>query len=207
MRRIVAGVVLVAFVVVGFGGCATKTETGAAIGAGTGAAAGAVLGAIFGGKRGAAIGAGLGAILGAAVGAGVGKYFDDKEERSRAESVRAVAYTPAQGNLLSVSGSEVVPRPARPGDEVRVKVSYDLLTPDPEQTVPVTETWLVMYQDKPVGDAIVRPIQYKVQGGHSSTFKFGVTKDFLPGEYVVIMRISNGQTERSVRSIVVVEIV
>ena len=48
-----------------FTGCATKTQSGAAIGAGTGA----LLGQVIGGNTGATIiGAGVGAIAGAAIG-------------------------------------------------------------------------------------------------------------------------------------------
>lgn len=205
MRRILSGLLIITLVSVGFGGCATKTQTGAGVGAATGAALGAAIGGAVGGRGGVLIGAGIGVVLGAAIGAGLGKYFEDREERKRAESVRVVAYNPQQGNLISVGGSDVSPVPAKPGDQVRVKVSYDLLTPNPEQMVPVTERWLVMYDGKPVGQPIVRPTQHKSQGGHSSTFKFDVNKDFLPGEYLVITTISNGESERSIRSIVLVQ--
>lgn len=205
MRQVVSCLLLIAFVSVGFGGCATKTQTGAGIGAVTGAGVGALLGAVLGEKRGAAIGAGIGAILGTAVGAQIGKYFEDQEERNRADSVKAVAYTQQQGNLMSISSADVSPRPASPGDEVRVKVSYDILTPNPEQKVPITEQWLVSHEGKPLGKPIARPTQYKTQGGHSSTFKFVVNQDFLPGEYHVLTTISNGETERSIGSVFLVQ--
>jgi hypothetical protein len=200
MKCVTSGILMILLITTSLGGCATKTQTGAGIGAATGVAAGAVLGAILGGKKGAAIGAGAGAIVGAAVGAGVGKYFDDKTERNRAQSVQAVAYTPERGNVILMGDSFVAPTPARPGDEVRVKVSYDLLAPKAGQNIPVTERWEVLYQGQPVANPIVRPVQQKTQGGYSSTFKFTVNKDFLPGQYEVVTTISNGETERQVNS-------
>ena len=200
MKRGVVSLVIIALLSGSLGGCATKTQTGAGVGAATGAAVGAILGGIFGGKTGAVIGAGAGAIFGGAVGAGIGKHFEDKAERDRAQSVGALAYKPERGNIIRVGDSVVTPMPARPGDEVRVKVSYDILAPDPYQTIPISEQWVVLYEGKPLVDPIAREVQQKSQGGHSSTFKFTVNKDFLPGEYDVITTISNGQSQRQVRS-------
>jgi hypothetical protein len=200
MRRFIAGATAVALLAVGLGGCSTKMQSGASIGAGIGVATGAVVGAVLGGGRGAAIGAGAGVLIGGLVGAGVGKHFDDKEERSRAQAAKIVAYRPEQGHVIVVSDTSVTPVPANVGDDVRVKVSYELLTPNAEQMVPITERWLVVHEGKPVGTAIVRPVQQKAQGGHSSTFKFTVNDDFLPGEYEVITTISNGATERQATS-------
>jgi len=66
MKRIDLLLMIVASVsLISFTGCATKTQSGAAIGAGTGA----LLGQAIGGNTGATIlGAGVGAIAGAAIG-------------------------------------------------------------------------------------------------------------------------------------------
>jgi hypothetical protein len=45
---------------------------------------------------------------------------------------------------LIVEWAEVVPAVAKPGDEVRVKVRYSVLAPNPQATIPVTETWLFL---------------------------------------------------------------
>ena len=67
-------------------GCATNTETGAAVGAGTGAVGGAIIGGLAHAPLvGAAIGAGAGALTGAAIG-----HAEDKAEaRQAADAVTA----------------------------------------------------------------------------------------------------------------------
>jgi hypothetical protein len=119
-------------------------------------------------------------------------------ERSRAEVVAYSRYTPNQGNRLIVEGAEVVPAVAKPGDEVRVKVRYSVLAPDPQAMIPVTETWLFKFKNQPIGESIRKPLQYKAQGGYSSTYKFNVTPDFSPGNYHVLVTISNGKTSQSI---------
>lgn len=74
----------------------------------------------------------------------------------------------------------MMPAVAKPGDEVRVKVRYSVLAPDPHATIPITETWLFTFKNQPVGEPIRKPMQYKAQGGYSSTYKFKVTPDFPP---------------------------
>jgi hypothetical protein len=81
---------------------------------------------------------------------------------------------------LIKEGAEVMPAVAKPGDEVRVKVRYSVLAPDPHATIPITETWLFTFKNQPVGEPIRKPMQYKAQGGYSSTYKFKVTPDFPP---------------------------
>ena len=210
MRRLIATTLVVALLAVSLSGCATNnlksnTAKGAGIGAATGAAVGGTIGAIMGGKKWAAIGAGIGAVIGAAIGGGIGKYFDDKKERDRTQSVEAVAYKPELGNVILVSGSSVNPTPVKPGEEVRIKVSYDVLAANPDQTVPIAERWVVLFQGQPVADPIVRPVQHRTQGGYASTFKFTVNRDFFSGHYEIVTTISNGHTEREVRSTMQVE--
>ena len=97
-----------------------------------------------------------------------------------------------------MKGTEVVPAVARPGDEVRVKVRYSVLAPDPQTTIPVTETWLFLFRNQPVGEPIRKPKENKAQGGYSSTYKFKITPDFPRGTYQVLVTISNGTTSRSI---------
>ncbi|MDH3497167.1 MAG: OmpA family protein [Gemmatimonadota bacterium] len=83
MRRIVP-VVMIAALVVGLAGCATKTQTGAVVGAGGGAVIGAVIGKAAGNT---AAGAVIGAAVGGAAGAIIGNYMD----RQAAEMERDLA--------------------------------------------------------------------------------------------------------------------
>ncbi len=72
MKKVVAFVLLGALLV-GFAGCATRSQTGAAIGAGSGAAVGGLIGRAAGNTAAGAI---IGAAVGGAAGAVIGNYMD-----------------------------------------------------------------------------------------------------------------------------------
>lgn len=72
MKRAVAVVVMGALVV-GFVGCATRSQTGAVVGAGSGAVVGGVIGRAAGNTAAGAI---IGAAVGGAAGAVIGNYMD-----------------------------------------------------------------------------------------------------------------------------------
>lgn len=141
---------------------------------------------------------GLGGFIERAVGTMTGAVSTLQLERSRAEAVAYSRYTPQQGHRLIVEGAEVISEVPRLGDEVRVKVRYSVLAPDPWALVPVTETWQFKFKDQPVGQPIRKSMQHKAQGTYSSTYKFTITSDFPPGSYHVIVTISNGKTSRSI---------
>lgn len=191
-KRVTGSLVVVAFGAMALTGCATSSQTGAAVGGLSGAGLGAAISAATGGN------AWLGALIGGAVGSVAGALIAAELERSRAEAVAQTRYTPRQGHRLNVEGAEVVPSLARPGDEVRVKVRYSVLAPHPQATVPVSETWQFKFKNQPVGEPVRKPMQYKAQGGYSSTYKFNVTSDFPPGNYHVLVTISNGKISRSI---------
>ena len=134
--------IVTSILILAIGGCATNTQTGALLGGATGAGAGAIVGGIAGGKEGALIGGSIGAIVGTVAGVEIGKYFDDKVERTRPQSVETVDYTRDQGDTLVVSGVNATPHVAGSGEEVQIRVTYDVLAAEAEQQVPVTETWI-----------------------------------------------------------------
>jgi len=72
MKRMVAVLVL-GVLVIGFTGCATRSQTGAAVGAGSGAVVGGAIGRAAGNTAAGAI---LGAAIGGAAGAVIGNYMD-----------------------------------------------------------------------------------------------------------------------------------
>jgi hypothetical protein len=191
-KRLTSIFVLVALGGMTLTGCATSSRTGAAVGGVGGAGLGAMISAATGGN------AWLGALIGGAVGSVAGALIAPELERSRAEAVAHSHYKPKHGHRLIVEEAEVVPTIARPGDEVRVKVRYSVLAPDPQATIPVTETWQFLFKNHPVGEPIRKPTHNKVQGGYSSTYKFKVTPDFPPGNYHVLVTINNGRMSRSI---------
>src|SRR2546428_13661334 len=81
---------MVAFIAVALGGCATPGER-TAIGAGGGAAVGAGIGAIAGGWEGAAIGAVVGGIAGGAIGNYLDKQTQGLQQVAKARPPRAGA--------------------------------------------------------------------------------------------------------------------
>lgn len=191
-KRLTSILVVGAFGTMTLTGCATSSQKGAAVGGLSGAGLGAAISAATGGN------AWLGALIGGVVGSVAGALIAPELERSRAEAVAQTRYTPKQGRRLILEGAEIVPAIAKPGDEIRVKVRYSVLAPDPQATVPVSETWQFKFKNQPVGEPIRKPMQYKAQGGYSSTYKFNVTRDFPPGNYHVLVTISNGKISRSI---------
>src|SRR5688500_14651706 len=88
MQRVWVYHIVVCVLIGSMNGCATKTQTGALAGGALGAGSGAAIGAAMGGKEGALVGGALGTILGTSAGAAIGKYFDDKQERTRDQTVQ-----------------------------------------------------------------------------------------------------------------------
>lgn len=72
MKRTVAALLMCALVI-GFAGCATRSQTGAAVGAGGGAVVGGLIGRAAGNTAAGAI---IGAAVGGAAGAVIGNYMD-----------------------------------------------------------------------------------------------------------------------------------
>lgn len=141
---------------------------------------------------------GFGSFVEHAVGTFTGAISTLQLERSRAAAIAHHRYRPQQGQLLIVEAAEVIPEVARLGDEVRVKVRYSVLAPDPLALIPVTETWQFKFKDQPVGKPIRKSMQHKAQGTYASTYKVTITSNFPPGNYHVLVTISNGKTSRSI---------
>jgi hypothetical protein len=190
MRKVTAWIVLVALFPIVLGGCATGTQTGAVLGATAGAVIGAGVGFFLGGQQGAFIGATIGTGLGTATGAAVGQHFENRQQHTRPQASQAHTYQPSQGQLLAVSEMRVVPMLVKPGDTVQVTVTYDVLAPEPNRQIPITETWVFKHNTTQL-TTIARPEQLKDQGGYASTYTFTMAKNALPGEYQAIVTVSN----------------
>jgi len=190
MRKVTAWIVVVVVFPVVLGGCATGTQTGAVLGATAGAVIGAGVGFFLGGQQGAFIGAAIGTGLGTATGAAVGQYFENQQQRTRPQTSQAHAYQPSQGPLLALSQMRVVPMLVKPGDTVQVTVTYDVLAPEPNRQIPITETWVFKHNTTQL-TTIARPEEFKDQGGYASTYTFTMAKDALVGEYQAMVTVSN----------------
>jgi outer membrane protein OmpA-like peptidoglycan-associated protein len=109
--RPVAAMTLLA---VGVAGCATRTQTGAAVGAGVGAAAGAGIAAATGGSttRGAIIGAVVGGAAGAIIGRQMDRQAEELERIEGAEVERVgegIHVTFASGILFPFDSDQLLP--------------------------------------------------------------------------------------------------
>ncbi|HKJ87515.1 MAG TPA: OmpA family protein, partial [Gammaproteobacteria bacterium] len=105
MKKLLAGLAIVA---VSLAGCAqpqTKTQQGAMIGTGVGAAAGAGLGQAIGGDtKGTLLGAGIGAVVGGLAGGAIGRYMDNQEAAMRQQLAGVeAANVQRNANLLAVT--------------------------------------------------------------------------------------------------------
>ncbi|MEW5745874.1 MAG: hypothetical protein AB1805_10630 [Nitrospirota bacterium] len=121
--------------------------TGAGIGAATGAAAGALLGS-EGAKTGSAV---IGGLVGALVRGAIGHYTQDVK-RDRQTTARQYNYRPASGSVLRIEDAFATPAAVRPGDAVSLNTTYAVLTPNPADTVSVTEARKIRHNGAVIGN-------------------------------------------------------
>lgn len=123
-------------------------------------------------------------LVGAVLGAAVGNYLD-QQVRHRAAVAAELDYTPTQGTVLKIRRAEVIPTPTKPGEMVQAKVEYDVITPNPDETVTLKEQRLILKDGqnytKPVERELIKP-----QGGHVSTYSFTLPETAPEGRYTVL---------------------
>lgn len=184
MKRAIAPVlILTLLLAVSAGGCATQTQTGAAIGGAAGAGTGALIGGLVGGGKGAAIGAAAGALLGAGTGALIGHYRD-KQVADRETTARQAGYAPAQGTVVMVR-TAVIPVPAKPGDTITANLGVSVLTPDPSETVTLVDARAIQKD----GTTVIGPAQRQItvsQGSYESAVPIELPKEMPAGQYILV---------------------
>jgi hypothetical protein len=193
MKRVICGIVLIAFVGSQITGCATTQEaSGTAKGAGIGAVGGAVIGAIIGGRRGAAIGA----LAGAAVGAVTGHYYD-QQNATRAQAEKK--YGPQiAGDRLEIESATLAPEDVAGGAAVDSAVQYTTLSSRKDAQIKVTEVRTLIGPKDTIELAkreVARP-----QGTYTSTMKFTFPKDLPKGDYTLVTTITDGIQTKTARS-------
>ena len=190
MRKIVSLAAIAALSVSILSGCASQNgamreHRGAAIGTGTGAVGGAVVGGLLGGKRGAVVGGLLGALAGGLVG-----NYHDQQEKSLAETRRAYAeYTPAKGTRLKIERVKTTPSSAAPGATIEIQLTYAVLTPREDVTVPVRENREILFNGNKVGEASV---DIEREGGTwRSVVPITLPENARPGNYRVVASVES----------------
>ena len=177
---------MVGCVSVAMSGCQTYGEA-----AGLGAGLGAVAGGIIGHQSGHAV---EGAIIGAAVGGATGLIAHDikaRRERSRAETVTTYNYTPAQGEMLTLERSEVLPGTVRPGENAEASVQYALLGAGPG--VQVSEQRSLMRNGQLVADVSTHSFS-RDDGTWVSTQPFRVPTNLQPGAYTIVTSVRTAKS-------------
>jgi hypothetical protein len=168
-------------------GCATRTQTGAAVGAAVGAGAGAAVGATKGGAQGAMIGAGVGAGVGLILGALVGRHWDWRTgDRTAAAKQADLVPMPTAGNVLAIKRYELVPPTARPGQIVLVRMDYFIMAMNPDQRVDLEE-WRLMRRDgREVTERDYRRRPGLEQGVYTTEYWFQLLPNTPPGQYTIL---------------------
>jgi hypothetical protein len=185
MRKIVSLAAIAALFVSILSGCAAQNSgmrehKGAAVGTGAGAVGGAVVGGLLGGKRGAVAGGLLGALAGGLVG-----NYHDQREKSLAETRRDYAgYDAAKGTRLKIERVRATPPTAAPGETVEIQLTYAVLTPREDVTVPVRESREILFNGSRVGEASV---DIEREGGTwRSVVPITLPENARPGNYRVV---------------------
>ncbi|MFO8008193.1 MAG: YMGG-like glycine zipper-containing protein [Candidatus Brocadiia bacterium] len=178
-RRTGTWLALVAACMLLMPGCAfIKEHEKAAIGVGAGAVGGAAVGGLAGGSKGAVVGAVAGALAGGAVGA----YLDHKDKTAE-ETQRAHNYSPEQGVRLELTSVAAEPQSVAPGGEVKLKATYAVMAPDPQQEVSVTETRSILLGGAKVAEAAVNV--NRTSGTYTSEVPLALPADSVRGTYEV----------------------
>ncbi|HEY5577015.1 MAG TPA: YMGG-like glycine zipper-containing protein [Deferrimonas sp.] len=190
MRKIVSLAAIAALFVSILSGCAAQNggmreHQGAAIGAGTGAVGGAVVGGLLGGRRGAVAGGLLGALAGGLVG-----NYHDQREKNLAETRRAYTdYSAAKGTRLKIERVRTTPPTAAPGETVEIQLTYAVLTPREDVTVPVRESREILFNGIKVGEA---SIDIEREGGTwRSVVPITLPENARPGKYRVVASVES----------------
>lgn len=173
-------------------GCQTYGEA-----AGLGAGAGALAGGIIGHQSGRAI---EGALIGAAVGTAAGLIAHDikvRRQRSREETIAAYNYVPAQGEMLTLERSEVLPATVRPGEMAEASVQYALLGVGPG--VQVSEQRSLMRGDRLIADVSTYNFN-REDGTWVSSQPFRVPTNLEPGQYTIVTTVRTARSAISSQS-------
>lgn len=166
-------------------GCVTveqpppEEHRGALSGAGVGAATGAIAGAIIGKNTESAV---IGGLVGALVGGAIGHYRYDRELNAD-ETARRYGYHSDRGTELAIEDVSASPRRASPGEDVDIRMTYAVLTPDPDGETRVTEVREIRYGGRIVGSPEVRIS--RTPGTYTSDIPIRLPPDAAPGEYEV----------------------
>ncbi|HOD94977.1 MAG TPA: glycine zipper domain-containing protein [Candidatus Hydrogenedentes bacterium] len=159
--------------------------------AGLGAGVGALAGGVIGHQSGHAL---EGAAIGAALGAATGLIAHDikvKKMRSREETAATYNYQPAQGEMLTLERSEILPATVRPGENADASIQYALLGTG--GSIQVSEQRSLLQNGALVADVSSHSFT-REDGTWVSTQPFRVPSNLRPGTYTIVTTVRTARS-------------
>jgi osmotically inducible lipoprotein OsmB len=169
---------------------AIKGNPKTAVGAGVGGAGGALIGGLASGGTGALVGGLAGVLAGGAIG-----HLLDRQERTRAATAEALAYTEEKGDVVRIEEVSLNPDLIRPGETVNVNVRYAIISKGGIEPVRVREIRHIYHQGYLVGNPVVEV--ERPDGTYWSTLPIKLPESATPGRYEVAVGVEmNGALDR-----------
>lgn len=192
-------------------GCASDEGMQQLLGGVVGCATGAGVGAATDGGKGAAIGCVVGALTGVAA-VTIAQYSSRQSRDAEADEAAYKKEDPAFYGLAEANGAPVIkirtasaaPETVKPGEMVSVSTDYSLAVPKSMTTAPVSASWLLKKDGKPMRE-YKGQLQQSTGGGLISSGKISIPPDAEPGTYVVEHRVKTGTSYDKKVSVFVVQ--
>lgn len=155
-----------------------RTATGAVLGG----AGGAAVGGLIGGTKGAVIGGLLGALGGGVIG-----NYTEKQQAPREQALRETGAQPGQ-SALDIQKVTAQPQSVTPGERVDIGMSYNLVTPQADQTATIREERQIKLGEEVVGQMAVE--RERTSGTWQSSVPVTLPENAQPGNYTIEARVS-----------------
>ena len=174
----------------------------------TGARTGSAIGeAVSRDWRGTLIGGVSGAVIAGTACFAMAEY-QSRQVKGYAETRQAVNYQPAQGGVVAVTQYAMTPAAASPGTQVAFKATYYVMTPNPDEDVPITETRIVNLYDREAGGykelgRVASQVTVK-PGTRQADGKWDIRSGVAEGQYQVVFQVArSGQRDSKELALVV----
>ena len=171
-----------------------KAHPQTAIGAGVGAAVGLLTGGLI--FR-SATGTLLGGLVGALAGGVIGNVLESRSH-DQASTAQRYGYSSAQGSVVRIEAAEAHPVQIRAGETVNLNMRFAVLTPNPQQTVLVSEQRQILFNNTVVGDSTMQA--QRQAGTWTSSQPITLPANAQSGSYRVVMTVKAQGTEASQQS-------
>jgi hypothetical protein len=166
-----------------------KAHPQTAIGAGVGTAVGLLTGGLI---FHSATGTLLSGLIGGLAGGVIGNVLESRS-RDRAATAQQYDYSPAQGTMVRIEAVEAHPGQIRAGETVNLNLRFAVLTPNPQQTVLVSERRQILFNNSTVGDSTLQA--QRQAGTWTSSQPVTLPANAQGGSYRVVMTVKAEGTE------------